>query len=130
MKFSPLVIFLLLSQFLFAQDVNLIPYPQSYIKKDGLFHLNGNAIIGMNDNSMLPQANYLQTELQRINGIAIAVDPNEANATIDFKIDKDNRPEGAYTLAILPNKITITASGNEGVFYGIVSLLQLIRSQP
>lgn len=129
-KFSPLVIFLLLSQFLSAQDVSLIPYPQSYSKKEGVFHLSGNTIIGMNDNSLLPQANYLQTELQRSSGIAIAVDPNEANATIDFKIAKDNRPDGAYTLVIQPNRIVITAAANEGIFYGVVSLLQLIRSQP
>jgi len=129
-KFVPLVLFLLFSQFLFGQDVNLIPYPQSYIKKVGVFRLNGNTIIGMNDNSLLPQANYLQTELQRTNNIPIAVDPNEAGATIDFKIVKDTRVDGAYSLIIQSNKITITASGNEGVFYGVVSLLQLIRSQP
>ena len=127
MKFFPLVIFLLLSQFLFAQDI--IPLPQSYVKKEGVFHLDGNAIIGMNDNSLLPQANYLQTELQRTTGIAIAVDPNEPSATVDFKIIKDTRPDGAYSLIIQPNKITISASGNEGVFYGVVSLLQSIRSQ-
>ncbi|HZY38155.1 MAG TPA: beta-N-acetylhexosaminidase [Mucilaginibacter sp.] len=129
MKFFSLAIFLLLSQFLYAQDVNLIPYPQSYARKAGVFHLDSTAIIGMNDNSLLPQANYLQTELQRTNSIAIAVDPNEANATIDFKLIKDTRPDGAYTLTIQPNKITITAAGNDGLFYGIVSLLQLIRSQ-
>jgi len=128
MKFSPLVIFLLLSQFLFAQDI--IPLPQSYQKKEGVFHLDAGAIIGMNDNSLLPQANYLQTELQRTTGIAIAVDPNEAGATVDFKIAKDNRMDGAYSLTIQPNRITITASGNEGVFYGVVSLLQLISAQP
>jgi len=130
MKFPPLVILLLLSNFLFAQEVNIIPWPQSFVKKDGQFRLDGNTVIGMNDNSLLPQANYLQTQLQSITGVAIAVDPNEANGTIDFKIVKDNQPDGAYALTIQPKKVTITAAGNEGVFYGIVSLLQLIRSQP
>ena len=130
MKYPPLVIFLLLSQFLVAQEVNLIPYPLAYQKKDGVFHLSGTTIIGMNDNSLLPQANYLQTELQRTSGIAIAVDPNEANSNIDFQITKDNRPAGAYTLIIRPDKIILSAASNEGIFYGIVSLLQLIRSQP
>ena len=128
MKLAPLVAFLLLSQLLFAQDI--IPLPQSYQKKDGVFHLDGNAIIGMNDNSLLPQANYFQTELQRTTGIAIAVDPNEAGATVDFKIVKDSQPDGAYSLTIQPNKIIISASGNEGVFYGVVSLIQLTRAQP
>jgi hexosaminidase len=127
-KFVLFVLFLLLSQFAFAQEI--IPLPQSYQKKEGVFHLNGNTIIGMNDNSLLPQANYLQTELQKASGIAIAVDPNEANATIDFKIAKDDRAAGAYSLTIQQNKVIITAAANEGIFYGIVSLLQIIRSQP
>ena len=38
--------------------------------------------------------------------------------------------DGTYSLSIKPNKITISASGNEGVFYGLVSLLQLVRAQP
>ena len=128
MKFLSLVIFLLLSQFLFGQEI--IPLPQSYQQKVGVFHLSGNTIIGMNDNSMLPQANYLQTELQKTTGIAIAVDPNEANAAIDFKNSKRRQGRRAYSLSIQQNKVTITAASNEGIFYGIVSLLQLIRAQP
>jgi hexosaminidase len=130
MKFFPLVLFTLLSQIVFAQNINIIPLPQSFSKTDGQFQLNSNAIIGMNDNSLLPQANYLQTELQKSNGPAISVDPNEANATIDFKTEKSNQVDGAYTLKIEPNKITIISSGDEGIFYGIVSLLQIVRSQP
>lgn len=128
MKCLPLVILLLLGRFLLAQDI--IPLPQSYQKKEGVFPLTSAAVIGMSDNSMLPQANYLQTELQRSNNLAIAVDPSEAAANIDFKLAKIRQPAGAYTLTIQPNKITITATGNEGIFYGIISLLHLVRAQP
>jgi len=130
MKFFSLAFFILFSQFVFAQNINIIPLPASFVKAEGVFQLNGNTILGMNDNSLLPQANYLQTELSKSTGIAIAVDPDEAKAQIDFRLVKNQMVEGAYTLTIAPGKVTITSSDSEGVFYGIVSLLQLARQQP
>ena len=130
MKFLSLVIFILFFQFASAQTVNIIPLPQSFIKLAGSFQLTGNTVIGMNDNSMLPQANYLQNELKKADGLLIAVDPDEKNAQIDLKLTDNHGVIGAYALKIEANKITITASGNEGVFYGLVSLMQLIRMQP
>jgi len=97
--------------------------PKSFVKGMGQFQLNSNTIIGMNDTSLLPQANYLQTELQKANGWTIPVDQNETKATIYFQlVNKDQLP-GSYILKIEPQKITIQSSGNEGIFYGIVSLL-------
>jgi hexosaminidase len=116
--------------FLSAQSINIIPLPKSFVKTDGQFQLNSHTIIGMNNDSLLPQANYLQTELQKINNVAIAIDQNEVKALIDLQLVKDDQVPGSYTLNIEPNKITIVSSGNEGIFYGIISLLQLIKSQP
>ncbi len=130
MKFFPLLIFSLLCSSLFGQNINIIPLPQSVIKNTGGFKLNGDVLIGMNDNSLLPQANYLQTQLQKGTGIEIAVDPDETKAAIDFKLIKKDQPEGAYSLSITPNKITIAAPDAQGIFYGIVTLLQLSRGQP
>lgn len=138
-KFVKLVsfklVFVLFASFCFplllsAQNINIIPLPKSFVKGEGQFQLNGNTLIGMNDDSLLPEANYLQTELQKANGWTIAVDQNEAKALIDFQLIKKDGIPGSYTLKIEPQKITIRSSDNEGVFYGIVSLLQLIRSQP
>src|SRR5947209_3681001 len=84
----------------------------------------------MNNDSLLPQAYYLQTELQKSNGLAIPVDKNEVKALIDLQLVKQDQVPGAYTLKIESNKITIISSGNEGIFYGIVSLMQMIRKLP
>jgi len=116
--------------FLSAQSVNIIPLPKAYVKAEGNFLLNNTAVIGMNDNSLLPQAHYLQTELNKITGIKVAVDPNEAIAVIDLQMVKSAGVAGAYTLKIDPKHITIKAADNAGVFYGIVSLLQLAKAQP
>jgi len=122
--------FIFFPLFLSAQTINIIPLPKSFVKADGQFQLSAQTVIGTNNASLLPQANYLQTVLSKTTALAISLDPNEAIATIDLQlIDKKQIP-GAYTLKIEPKKITIRASGNEGVFDGIVSLLQLIRNQP
>jgi hexosaminidase len=115
---------------LFAQTVNIIPLPNSFVKTEGQFQLNGNTIIGMNNDSLLPQAYYLQAELQKANGLAIPVEQNEVKALIDLQLVKSDQLPGAYTLKVESNKITIVSSGNEGIFYGIVSLLQMIRNLP
>jgi len=124
------VLFLLILFPVFLSAQNIIPLPKSFVKTNGQFQLNSNTIIGMNSNSLLPQANYLQTELQKANGIVIAVDPNEVKALIDLQLVKKNELPGTYTLKIESNKITISSSGQEGIFYGIVSLLQMIRTEP
>jgi hexosaminidase len=113
-----------------AQTTTIIPLPKSFAKTDGTFQINGNTIVGMNSDSLLPLANYLQTELQKTNGLLIAVDPNEVKALIDLQLVKDDKVSGAYSLKIEPNKITIISSGREGVFYGIISLLQMIKKLP
>ena len=123
-------VFILFPIFLSAQSINIIPLPKSAVNGEGGFQLTSAAVIGMNDNSLLPQANYLQTELQKAVGWTIAVDPDESKALIDLQLIKTAQPPGAYALKIDPGKITIQSSGNEGIFYGIVSLLQLLRNQP
>ncbi|MDF2433504.1 MAG: hexosaminidase [Mucilaginibacter sp.] len=125
-----LFVFIAFPLSLAAQQASIIPFPKSFVKAGGTFQLNGNTIIGMNSDSLLPQANYLQTELQKANGLLIAVDPNEVKALIDLQLVKNDMVPGAYSLKIESNKITIISSGNEGIFYGIVSLMQMIRKLP
>jgi len=113
-----------------AQSVNIIPLPKSYVKADGAFIINGSSSIGFNDNSLLSQASYLQAELKKISGLNVAVEQNETKALIDLQLIKGMRIGGSYTLNITPQVISIKAADNEGVFYGIQSLLQLIKAQP
>jgi len=113
-----------------AQNPNIIPLPKTYTLSDGKFVLSSNTIIGMNDASLLPQANYLQTELKKSNEMAIAVDQSEGKATIDLQLAKRDELPGAYNLKIAPERITIRSATNEGIFYGLVSLLQMVKTVP
>lgn len=120
-------LFFLLPLGLSAQDPGIIPMPKTYTRSQGQFALSSNTIIGMNDASLLPQANYLQAELQKSNSIAIAVDQSEGKATIDLRLDKRDELPGSYSIKIAPERVTITSASNEGIFYGLVSLLQMTR---
>lgn len=123
-------LFLLSPFFISAQNISIIPLPKSIVKTNGQFQLNSNTVIGMNSNSLLPQAKYLQAELKKTTGMFIEVDPNEVKALIDLQLVKRDELPGSYTLKIESNKIIITSAGNEGIFYGLVSLLQMLKTQP
>ena len=84
----------------------------------------------MNDNSLLPLANYFQLELQKAISVAIAVDQDEAKAEIDLVLVNSSQAAGYYSLKIEPARVTITATDSEGIFYGLISLLQLIKGEP
>ncbi len=123
-------ILFLLPLSLSAQNINIIPLPNSIIKGNGVFALSDNTIIGANSDTLLPQANYLQNELRKSEGWTIAVDPNEEKANIDLRLVKNKQSAGSYNLKVEAGKVTISAADNQGVFYGVVSLLQLIKNQP
>jgi hexosaminidase len=123
-------LFLFSPFFLSAQNISIIPLPKLIVKTNGQFQLNSNTVIGMNSNSLLPQAKYLQAELKKTTGMFIEVDQNEIKALIDLQLVKRDELPGSYTLKIESNKIIITSAGNEGIFYGLVSLLQMLKTQP
>lgn len=96
------VSFLLFPLFLSAQNSGIIPQPKSFIRGAGLFQLNNNTIIGTNNVSLLPQANYLQTELRKANDWTIALDPDETKAGIDLQLINKQGVPGSYSLKIDP----------------------------
>ena len=81
---------------------------------------------------MLPEAHYLRQELQKAKGLTISIEQDTSKAKIDLKLitSRTAAVAGSYILDIAANHITISSSTNEGIFYGIVSLLQLVKNQP
>jgi len=129
---SPFVKFVLIlflfPHFLSAQSINIIPLPKSIVTTEGHFHLTNKTVIVTNDNSLQPQADYLSTELKNASSLIIPVNKNEKNPVISLQLVNNTNTPGSYFLKIEANRITITSSGNEGVFYGIITLLQIIKS--
>jgi len=108
----------------------IIPMPKSVVNGDGQFQLSSNSVIGVNNTTLLPLANYLQTELQKWDKIALPVDQNEDNALIDLQLIQKEELPGSYNLKISNNKITISSASKQGVFYGLISLMQMVKAQP
>jgi hexosaminidase len=112
-----------------AQDISIIPKPAEMEIQQGEFIFSDKTclIIG---NGSRSTAEFIQKRLK--DGLGMVL--NEANSgdcvnRLFLKIDeKSGLDKEAYTLVIDDN-ITITASGEPGLFYGAQSLLQLMPAE-
>ncbi len=113
-----------------AQQINIIPHPQTIQKSEGAFTITPatKIIYAQPDNKELPIAlSPLITKLQIAAGIKL---PQASKTPLKNYIeveltDRILHPEG-YHLAITPTHITIQASTPAGIFYAVQSLLQLL----
>jgi len=127
MKFKLLAALLLFSGYIQAQNLNIIPQPKLVNSKAGQFSFNNHSTIGVNDTSLTSLAVYFQKEVSKAKGFTLAVADNQAKAAIDLVLTNTSQQTGSYNLIITPEHITISSSNQEGVFYGLMSLLQLIK---
>lgn len=73
------------------------------------------------------ELHYFQKELLRHTGISLSVSGTWQSADIIIT-NKEPENDFLYSLEIEKNRIKISTDTNEGAFYGVVSLLQLIRN--
>lgn len=103
-----------------SNDVSIIPYPQSVERLEGYCDLSGGVKISGNKKIKKHLEAILSSDLSHVRGgskipVEITIDPSS-----------DTNSE-AYQLSILPNRITIVASSENGAFYAIQSIRQLIK---
>ncbi|KIA96346.1 beta-hexosaminidase [Pedobacter kyungheensis] len=104
---------------------NVIPMPDKYVKGEGIFVLNSNSTISYNNNQLKTIAYYFQNELLSQKGITIQQQAKGASIALVLKPGTKNADSSAYQLSVKPNQVTISASHPNGVFYGVISLLQM-----
>jgi len=109
----------------FAQVGNIIPMPDKYVKGNGFFMLNNSSTISYNNNQLKTIAYYFQNELLSQKGIVVQRQAKGANIVLVLKTSTKNTDSSAYQLNIKPDQVTISASHPNGVFYGVISLLQM-----
>ncbi len=129
MKFKLLAALLLFSVCVKAQNLNIIPQPQSVNKGTGQFYLNNRTTIGANDTALLALVTYFQKEVYKAKNVVLVQNSTGSGSMVDLVLTNTSSTTGAYTLNIAPEHITVSASNKEGVFYGLMSLLQLIKDQ-
>ena len=112
----------------FGQNsLNLVPVPAKLEMGKGSFRIDPNTQIVLEGSGLEKNASFLNDQLQQFLGYKLTVVKAQAgNNTIRLNYERlDNPIAGAYNL-IVDNKGVYIAGDNEnGVFYGIQTLLQL-----
>ncbi len=111
-----------------AQDQNdftIIPTPMSGIKEKGYFYLNQKTVIAA-PKMFMSDATLLSEMIQKIYGLKLKVYDEATKINfVRLKFSKKISPE-SYSLIVKPSNIEIEG-GENGLFYGIQTLLQLIK---
>ena len=129
MKLKNLILsgLILFSSPIFAQkkEVVIVPQPVSITVKQGTFSLSAKTIL-VAGKSEKHEAEMLNFYLKKLYGFALPVKAKAGkNNSIVLKVNEQGRKD-AYEFQSSANQITISAGGNEGLFYGTQTLLQLL----
>lgn len=110
----------------------LIPLPQNVTWQGGYFPLHAATAIVVKNDALKREAERLQKGLQQ-KGLHLKMASKAGNNEpyIELVLGKVTAPQledEAYSLQVDPQKITIKANTEKGIFYGVQTLLQLARS--
>ncbi|SKC96246.1 hexosaminidase [Chitinophaga ginsengisegetis] len=107
----------------------VIPLPVKAGKARGSFEISAQSTISWEDTSMVPLATWLQQELLRRYHIHVPLQ-RKSGSTVILLEKKSATNIDAYTLIMNKQTATISGGAREGVFNGIISLLQLAAVAP
>lgn len=131
MKKKFLFLLLLIFNTVFSQNqLPIIPYPSQVELGSGSFVLNDKTTIQASGNSF--EAKYLKEILKSKSGLDLSISEVYSSNSIQLIMklpDTINFDKEHYELNVSNSKITITSFSNQGIFYGIQTLLQLIPSE-
>lgn len=120
---------LLLINVSFSQNqLPLIPQPKSILLGKGSCVLTSKTTIQSDRNSF--EANYLKELIKSQTGLDLKIDSKYSSKSIQLILklpDTINFNKEQYELNVSNNKIVISAFSNQGLFYGIQTLSQLIK---
>ncbi len=103
-------------------EVSLIPQPSEIGMGKGVFHVRKDMKVVCRDERLMPAAQYLAEALGGLVDDDIAV---SGNGKIVFEIDTA-LTDGGYVLDVSKRRITMAASGAEGIVSAIATLRQLL----
>ncbi|MEO7045539.1 MAG: family 20 glycosylhydrolase, partial [Ferruginibacter sp.] len=121
---------LLISVKCFCQ-VNIVPMPAEVKMGNGDFVISASTKIILEGSNLERTASFFNTYLKKNYGFTLAILKNgaEENAIV-FNYERlDNPLKGAYNMEITKSHININGDNEEGVFYGMQSLLQLLPAK-
>ncbi len=119
---------LLIPEILVSKGIAIIPRPQLFQEKEGVFVINQGTSI-MVQEELTTKANQLKNYLEPALGFELSVTSKSLSGNyIELKKDKNLVQLGneGYKLEINPNKISLSAFSEKGIFWGIQTLRQLL----
>ena len=103
----------------------IVPHPASIeVLDNGAFLLGRSAVVVCKGEGTENSAAFLKGYLQEHYGVASR---KWGARKIELRIEEDSAAvQGAYSLEVLPRKITVVGKNAPGLFYGVQTLLQLL----
>ncbi|OUS00696.1 beta-N-acetylhexosaminidase [Flavobacteriales bacterium 33_180_T64] len=128
MSFKKIVVFSVFISFLFSckseeyttKIPQIIPIPNNQTIRDGYFALNSKVALSY-DNTFKISAEFLKNYIEDHSNIEL-----DNNNDIQFILDETIENTEGYTLEILPYQIKIRAKTDQGAFYAVQTLRQLL----
>jgi hexosaminidase len=121
------LLFLLISLSFSQNNIDFIPKPQNTLVGKGSFYINTKTYIQADENSF--EANYLKEAIQIQTGLHLKITSKNNSKNIQLvllepKIANFNKEQ--YEIVVSDSEIVISALTNQGLFYGIQTLLQMV----
>lgn len=114
------------------QTLSFIPAPAKAEIKKGTFTISSSTKIILEGSNLEKSAAFLSNYLHKFYGIQLstATESKKMKDVIVLNFDRlDNSIPGAYEMRVDKNKVYIGGDNEEGVFYGIQTLIQLLPPQ-
>jgi hexosaminidase len=109
-------------------SLNIIPEPAKVEVKEGTFNIR-HAVIFSSQKEIEKSASFLNTYLGKHYGFKLQVVQKEMYPESKISLhysDKKNGAPGGYTMKVTRSEINIFGNDEQGLFYGIQTLIQLL----
>jgi len=116
----------------FSQQLNIIPGPAHAEIAQGTFDITPSTRILLSASGVNNSVNFFNSYLEKYYGfeLKVAKQSNDHKNVIELNYDRlDNSLPGAYEMNVDKDKVYIGGNDEEGVFYGIQTLIQLLPPQ-
>lgn len=111
-----------------VRPLSIIPMPQKAEVHTGSFTIDEGTVLAAGA-AERATADYLQDLIQAGSGVSLEINNRASEGAIILSIDSSQTErfgEEGYALSISPENVTITASAEPGLFYGVQSLRQML----
>jgi len=115
-----------------SQEINVIPEPAKVEMKQGTFTITKNTIVFYSQKGIGKSASFLNDYLKKYYAFELHAEKKELYPEGKISLHYDSlksSAHGSYNLEVSNNEIKIIGHDEQGVFYGIQTLLQLLPTE-